>query len=256
MQFVKTSSDSEVRVVTLSRGKANAFNLAMIEELIESVCDAAEENAVRALVFASAQPGFFSAGFDVEEVFAYDRDAMQHFFSRFMEFFQRVLRMPKPVVGALAGHAYAGGAFLAMAVDIRIMAEGEFGFALNEINFGAILHPMLRRALINIVGAHAATRMILTGESISPSRALQIGLADEVVPMHLVLNAALQHAHQLAQKPAGAFAFSKRALQRDLEFPENEEPLEEFVAQWFSPECEQRRQALTASVKTRPQARV
>jgi len=256
MQFVKTSSDSEVRIVTLARGKANAFNLAMIEELMESACDAAEDNAVRALVFASAQPGFFSAGFDIEEVFAYDRDAMHHFFSRFMEFFQGVLRMPKPVVGALAGHAHAGGAFLAMAADIRIMGEGEFGFALNEINFGAILHPMLRRALINIVGAHEATRMILTGESISPSRALQIGLADEVVPMHLVLDTALKHAHQLAQKPAGAFAFSKRALQRDLEFPENEESLEEFVAQWFSPECEQRRQALTASVKKRSQARV
>lgn len=105
MPFIARSSESEVRIVTLSRGKANAMNLAMLEELLSAVHQAEDDITVRAMVLASACPGFFSAGFDVEEVFAYDRDSMYHFFGRFMELFQRVLRMPKPVVGALAGHA-------------------------------------------------------------------------------------------------------------------------------------------------------
>jgi len=152
MEFVKASNDSEVRVLELSRGRANAMNLPMVEELIEAVRYAEQADGVRALVFSSAQPGFFSAGFDIEEVFAYDRAAMYHFFGRFMELFRRVLHLAKPVVGALAGHAYAGGAFLALTFDVRVMAEGDFGFALNEINFGAVLPPTLRRALINAVG--------------------------------------------------------------------------------------------------------
>lgn len=255
MQFVSISDDSDVRILTLARGRANAFNAVMLEELIECVRNCEDEDAVRAIVFASTAPGFFSAGFDIEEVFAYDRGAMHRFFGRFMELFQRVLRMPKPVVGALAGHAYAGGAFLALAMDVRIMAEGDFGFALNEINFGAVLPPQLRRALINVVGAREATRMILTGDSITPTRALQVGLADELTPLDQVLNAALRHAHNLAQKPAKAFAFSKSALQRDLAYPDTAESLDEFVDQWFSPECEQRRGQLTASVKTKSQAK-
>jgi 3,2-trans-enoyl-CoA isomerase len=256
MQFVNVSNDSEVRILELSRGRANAFNLAMVEELIESVRQGEDDDTVRALVFSSATPGFFSAGFDVLEVFAYDRDAMYHFFGRFMELFQRVLRMPKPVVGALTGHAYAGGAFLALALDVRIMAEGDFGFALNEINFGAVLPPQLRRALINAVGQREATRMILTGDSVKPQRALATGLADEVVPIEQVLPTALRHAHALAQKPSGAFAFSKRALQQDAGNPDSEanESLDDFVAQWFSPECAERRRALTASLKIKSQA--
>lgn len=255
MEFVKITDDSEVRVLTLSRGKANAFNLAMIEELISAVRSAEEESSVRALVFASATPGFFSAGFDVAEVFAYDRNAMHHFFGRFMELFGRVLHMPKPVLGALAGHTYAGGAFLALAFDARIMAEGDFGFALNEINFGAILPPALRRALINVVGPREATRMILTGESVKPHRALHIGLADQVVPLDQVLPTALQYARAWAQRPAGAFAFTKRALQQDLGYPESHESLDDFVRQWFSPECEQRRRQLTESLKAKSQAK-
>lgn len=137
---------------------------------------------------------------------------------------------------------------------MRVMAEGNFGFALNEINFGAVLPPMLRRALISTVGAREATRIILTGDSVTPARALQIGLADEVVPPDKVLSAALNHAHRLAQKPAQAFAFSKRALQKDLAYPDTEEILDDFVSQWFSPECQERRRQLTASVKMKSQA--
>lgn len=257
MQFVNVSNDSEVRTLELSRGKANAMNLALIEELIASVDKCEKDDNVRTIVFSSAAPGFFSAGFDVQEVFAYERDAMHHFFGRFMELFRRVLLMPKPVVGALTGHAYAGGAFLALAFDVRIMAEGDFGFALNEINFGAVLPSSLRRALINVVGQREATRMIVTGDSVTPQRALSTGLADEVAPVDQVLPTALRHAHALAQKASGAFAFSKRALQRDgglLHELQKDEDLDQFVSQWFSPECADRRKALTASLKTKSQA--
>lgn len=257
MQFVQVSDESEVRILTLTRGKANAFNLAMVDELLDVVDAALSVDGARAIVFASAKPRFFSSGFDVEEVFAYDLPAMRHFFGRFLELFEAVLRMPKPVVGALSGHAYAGGAFLALAFDLRVMAEGDYGFALNEINFGAVLPPSLRRVLISTVGPREATRMILTGESIKPSRALEIGLADDVVPEEQVLPTALQRAHAFAQKPAAAFRFSKHALQRDLGYADpNQHPsLDEFITQWFSPECIERRQQITASLKAKSTAK-
>lgn len=254
MQFVEQSDESEVRVLTLARGKANAMNLGMIEEMITAIADLERDDRVRALVVASARPGFFSAGFDVEEVFGYDPPTMRHFFGRFMELYEQTLYLPKPTVGSISGHAYAGGAFLALAFDVRVMAEGEFGFALNEINFGAVLPRSLRLALINAVGSHEATRIILTGDSVKPRRAMEIGLADEVVPHEQVLASALAHAHGLAGKPSTAFRISKSALQRDaglLVGREQEELLDAFLDQWFSLECVERRRALVVSLKAK-----
>src|SRR5262249_43222476 len=145
MTHLRISDDDGIRIVQLSREKANAMNLDMLEEL-----NAAIENAgaAKALVIGSAQPRFFSSGFDVREVFGYERPAMHHFFGRFMDLYEGILRFPKPVVGAIGGHAFAGGAFLALACDFRVMADGDYGFAINEINFGAVLPPAIRRMAI------------------------------------------------------------------------------------------------------------
>lgn len=251
MSLVNVSDDSEVRILTLSRPKANAMNLAMVDELLQAVRLAASDEHVRAVVIASDQRGFFSAGFDVEEVFAYDLPAMRHFFGLFMDVFDGLLHMPKPVIGALSGHTWAGGAFLALGFDARVFAEGEYGFALNEINFGAVLPTGIRRALIGVVGAREATRIILGGETVSPQKALSIGLADAVVTSEEALPAALHVAHQLGAKPENAFAFTKCALQLDAGYSTEREPLDAFLEQWFSPECAERRQALTAALKAK-----
>jgi Delta3-Delta2-enoyl-CoA isomerase len=252
MEFVQIANDADVRVITMSRGKANAMNLPMMEELIEATNAAEADASIRGVVYASARPHFFSGGFDVEEVFNYDRPTMLHFFGRFMELFETILRMAKPVVGAIGGHAYAGGAFLALAFDVRVMADGEYGYAFNEINFGAILPPSIRRVLVGIVGTREAERMLITGDAVPPRRALETRLADEVVAPDQVLATAVKHARELGKKPERAFALTKRALQSDLGLPdrlEEHSSLDEFLEVWFSPECAERRKMLAASVK-------
>jgi enoyl-CoA hydratase/carnithine racemase len=251
MSFIQVSDDSDVRIITLARPKANVLNLAMVEELLSAVHAAREDSQVRAVVVASNQPGFFSTGFDVVEVFDYDRNAMRHFFRRFLDLFNETLHMPKAVIGGIRGHAYAGGAFLAVAFDQRVFAEGSTGFALNEINFGAVLPSIIRHALINIVGAHQAARIILSGEKVSPAEAHKIGLADVLVQEDQVLPASVALAHQFAAKPPSAFAISKQALQSDFALSGPSESLDLFIDQWFSPECSELRQALTQSLKSK-----
>ena len=253
MEFIQVSNDSEVRIIALARGKANAMNLAMIEELLQAVVEAEADAGVRALLFCSARTGVFSGGFDVEDVFAYDIETFRHFFGRFMEFFDRTLKFPKPTVGAIGGFAYAGGAFLATSFDTRILAEGDYGIALNEINFGAVLPRILRLALQNIVGSREATRMILTGASVNPQQAFASGLADAVVPPEKLMAVSLELAHKAAQKPSNAFLLSKRALLGDAGFADldTNESLEAFLDQWFSSECVERRKALVASLKAK-----
>jgi Delta3-Delta2-enoyl-CoA isomerase len=252
MALIETRDLTEIRICTLSRPKANALNAQMVEELIQVVKATENEKAIRALVFESNQIGFFSAGFDVNEVFAYDQPEMRKFFLRFVELYDRLLRLPKPTVGALSGHVVAGGAFLALAFDARVMADGDYRFAVNEINFGAIVPSVVARLLSDVIGPREAARMILTGDSVGPKEALHLGLVDALAPGSDLSRVALERATTLGAKPETAFARNKLALHRDhghLKEQADDSSTEEFLDQWFSPECVQLRLALAESLR-------
>jgi len=251
MEHIRSERDGSLSILTLSRGKANALNYAAVEELCGAVAAAAADDAVRGLVLASDRPRFFSTGFDVREVFTYDRDGMSAFFGRFIDLYEGLYHFPKPVVAALSGHTFAGGAILAIACDFRIMAEGDFGFALNEINLGLSLSPTMRRMLVNAVGTVHAREVMLLGEPVTPARALAIGLVGELAPADQVRDRAIALARHLAAKPPAAYREIKRSL-REFGGPEealsDRATLAQFLEIWFSPEALGARQAVAARI--------
>ncbi|MGH9760265.1 MAG: enoyl-CoA hydratase/isomerase family protein [Blastocatellia bacterium] len=251
MEFIKTGKKDGVLLVTLSRGKANSMNWRMVEELRTVFTEARADSATVAMVLASDNPRFFSGGFDVADVFAYDRSKMTEFFGMFMDFYQSVFHFPKPVIAAVGGHAYAGGAVLAAACDFRIFAEGEYGFALNEIKLGVVLPPSIVNMAVDAVGYRAAFDMALTGASFTPAQALRIGLATELVAPADLLERSVSLARSLAEKTPSAFAGLKAALRaaagRSNTGVDCEE-LETFIESWFSDEAEVHKQALVKSL--------
>src|SRR5258706_11242948 len=98
MQYIQTERDAGVAVVKLARPKANAMDRRMLDELFAAVEDLAACHDIRAVVLASEQPKFFSSGFDVAEVFRYDRPSMTHFFGRFLDLVGKLHDLPKPTV--------------------------------------------------------------------------------------------------------------------------------------------------------------
>ncbi|MBI1789765.1 MAG: enoyl-CoA hydratase/isomerase family protein [Acidobacteria bacterium] len=245
MEFIRCEREGELLLVKLARGKANALNAAMVEELHLALGEAAADGSVRGLVLASDRPRFFSSGFDLAEVFAYDVPAMTTFFGRFIDLYESIVQLPKPVVGALGGHAVAGGAVLALSCDFRLMAEGDYGFALNEVALGVALPEGLHRLVFQAVGPQHAPALLLAGETIRPSRALEIGLVSELASEETLLARALTRARSLAAKPASAYGAIKRAL-RPVDGDRRH--LDRFIGQWFSPESVQNRRALAASL--------
>lgn len=251
MEHIQSERDGNLLILTLARGKANALNYALVEELYTAVGAAAADDSVRGLVLASDRPRFFSSGFDIREVFMYDRDGMAGFFGRFIDLYESLYNFPKPVVAALSGHTFAGGAILAIACDFRIMADGDFGFALNEINLGLALSPTIRRMLADAVGVARAREVLLFGDPLPPNRALEIGLVRELAPAERVRERAIACARQLAGKPPVAYREIKRSLR---EFGGRENPpsdratLGQFLDMWFSEEAQGARQAVAARV--------
>lgn len=250
MPFISHEKKDDLAIITLSRAKSNAINDAMLVELTQIVNEAADDENVRGIVLASDQPRFFSGGFDVKEVFAYDREQMRDFFGRFIDLYEKLHRLPKPVVAAVGGHAFAGGAFLVLTADLRIFAQGDFGFALNEINFAVVLPSGMVRMAIDAVGIRHARDLLFYGAPVSPSDALKIGLAKELTAPEAVLERAVTHARALAEKPRGAFAAVKKSfLEATGHTASDRNWLEPFLDHWFSPDCQSGRQKIIESLR-------
>lgn len=251
MEFIRCEQLNQILVVKLARGKANALVASMVEALNAVIDEAARDSGTRGVVLASDCPGFFCAGFDIHEVFGYDRNSMTLLCARFIDLYESIYLLPKPVVAAISGHAYAGGAMLAVACDLRIMAKECADFALNEINLGLMLPPGFIRMLVGVVGPGAAREIVLSGTCLAPGRSLALGLVSELLDAPRVQQRAVELCSSLAQKPEAAFAANKRALREILGRTVTDSDriyLHEIIEHWFSPEVEERRQILRKTV--------
>jgi enoyl-CoA hydratase/carnithine racemase len=252
MEHIKTEANEGLLIVTMSRGKANALNGAMVDEMNAAIADARSDESVRGVVLASDRAKFFSGGFDATEVFEYDRETMTDFFGRFIDLYEGLMRLTKPVIAAVSGHAFAGGAVLALACDKRVMAEGEFGFALNEINLGLALPPGMIRMAASVIGIGKARELVLEGRTFKPDEALKYGLASELVSPEAVFERAIAQARKMADKPPLTFGAIKRSFNQVAGLLPNGSDhlyLSEFIDHWFSPESKRYRQVLIDSLR-------
>jgi enoyl-CoA hydratase/carnithine racemase len=252
MEHINVENNDGLMIVRMARGKANALNGAMVEELSAAIGEAGTSESVRGVVLASDRAKFFSGGFDVLEVFDYEREKMTEFFGRFIDLYEGMLRLAKPIVAAVSGHAFAGGAVLALASDSRVMAEGKFGFALNEINIGLALPPGMIRMAVVAVGARHARELVLEGRTVTPAEALEIGLASELAPPDAVLERAVARARNLAAKPPLTYGAIKESFNEVTGLPptaSDRQALGRFIEHWFSPESIQHRQMLVDSLR-------
>lgn len=253
MTLIRSDRQADVLVLSLSRGRANALNAELVAQLESALELAAADASVRALVLAS-DSSLFCPGFDVTEVFAYDRARMLQFFAAFVRSFERLRTLPKPVLCALAGHAFAGGAILALAADFRVMAERAL-LAVNEVDLAVSLPSTMIRALGACAGPELRRSMLLGGEEVTAARALQGGLVSEVLPAADVLAATVRRAQRLAAKPAQAFLVHKRALDPIAGAVVSDAEIEQTIAAWFGEEASARRRLLTQRMAERLSAR-
>jgi enoyl-CoA hydratase/carnithine racemase len=253
MEHICCERHDALLLVTLQRGKANALNGAMVEELNSAFDQAAGDESIRGVVLLSGCRGFFCGGFDVNEVFDYDRETMTLFFARFIDLYETVHLLPKPVVAAISGHAVAAGAVLALSSDLRIVERGEYSFALNEINFGVVLPPGIIRMVLTTIPPGTARELLLSGAPLRPERAFELGIANELLEPAQARERALERCLDLAHKPKGTFAGLKHTL-RELaghRVSPGDRNLEAFMDHWFSEDSRLLRRKLAADLKSR-----
>ncbi len=110
------------------------------------------------------------------------------------------LRLTKPVIAAIEGHAVAGGLELALWCDLRVAAD-DATFGVYCRRFGVPLVDLGTIRLPRLIGHSHALDLILTGRGVSGEEARRIGLANRLVAPGQALNAAIELAQQLAAFP-------------------------------------------------------
>jgi enoyl-CoA hydratase/carnithine racemase len=230
------SKDGEIATVTLSRGKVNALNEPMVEEITKSFEDLATDNEVKSIIFTGSGK-FFSFGFDVPEFLNYSKSDFIRYLEKFTNFYTYLFLFPKPIVAALNGHTIAGGCMLATACDVRLMVRGTAKISLNEITFGAPVPAGSVEMLRYCVGSRNAQSILYSGAMYSAEEAFQLGLVDQVSSEDTLAEDARKVVQELAQKDGSAFKSIKTLLRQPLATAMRErerESIHEFVHIWYS----------------------
>jgi enoyl-CoA hydratase len=200
-----------VATVVFDRPPVNAVTLDVIEEFLGAVGDLGADRAVRAVIITGSDRRF-CAGADVAML--EDLTPEHHLrVRRWVDVQSGLEAMEKPVVAAINGYALGGGAELALACDVRLMAQGgEIGFP--EIRLGFFPGAGGTQRLARVVGPARALRLMMEGRRLTADEAHALGLVDEVVPGDLLQRTARDVAERLATGPTRALGLLKRSVYR------------------------------------------
>jgi enoyl-CoA hydratase/carnithine racemase len=210
-QYLQYAVDDRVALITLNRPEVlNACNSATHREVQAAIERAELDDGVRVVVLTGAGRAFCS-GSDLREVGQFKGAAARRYLNLDFTTKNRVATCGKPVIAALHGHVAGGGFELALACDIRIVAD-DVQFSLPEILLGTIPGSGGLQRLPQIVGLGIAKEWALTGRRIGADEAYRTGLANHVHPADRMLAEALAFARELAHRTPLSLALAKVAL--------------------------------------------
>lgn len=209
--YVLVERDEARRIALLRLNRPKQLN-ALNGEVMDQLCGALEaldhDEAIRVVVVTGNERAF-AAGADIGEMAgASPIDMLRG--NRIAQW-DRVRRIGKPVIAAVAGWCLGGGCELAMALDLIVAAESA-RFGQPEINLGVIPGAGGTQRLTRAIGKSTAMEMVLTGEPIDAREAHRLGLVARVVPNELLVEDALDLAAKIATKSPLAARIAKEAV--------------------------------------------
>jgi enoyl-CoA hydratase/carnithine racemase len=209
MATVSAETRGAVGLARLDRPEArNALSAELMEELA-SVCERWEDDpGVRCIVIAGGDD-WFAAGADIKAMAK--RSFAEALTAPAARFWPRLAALKTPLVAAVSGYALGGGCELALACDMIVASErAEFGQP--EILLGIIPGGGGTQRLARVMGKQRAMELVLTGRRITAAEALELGIVTRLAPAGDWLDAALELAGTIAERPPLAVRLGKQAV--------------------------------------------
>jgi enoyl-CoA hydratase/carnithine racemase len=219
--------DDGLAVVTIDRPQArNAIAPETMDQLDEAL-DAAK--GARALVIRGAGDKAFVSGGDLKQLAAIRTlDGAAEMAWRMRGICDRLAEFPAPVIAALNGHAFGGGAEVAVAADIRIAAD-DIRIGFNQVALGIMPAWGGAERLAALVGRSRALLLAGSGTVLDAAEAERVGLIDRIVPRESFEEGWRTLARSLANAPAGRIKHVLSGVTPD-------EAVDTFAHLWISDE--------------------
>jgi enoyl-CoA hydratase len=244
---IQVEPDARVMTVRLVNPPHNFMNRSMVEDLVDLVGELEEDDRIGAVIVTGGIEGKFITHYDVAEIHAGSDGLGQQVgpqvagmalastasldrlpgvgsalrstpvagvleLREIHELFLRMNRLDKVFVAAIGGPAMGGGCELALACDLRVMAEDAGPIGLPEVSLGIQPGAGGSQRMARAVGSARALELILEAEGLEAERALEVGLVNRVVPPGELEAAARELAERMARRSPASIAGVKHSI--------------------------------------------
>ena len=212
--LILSSTQDSVTTLTLNSPQTrNALSTTLMSQLRDALAAIGEDTSVHVVVLAAEGP-VFSSGHDLKEVRDADHTRQQEIFDLCTELMLTIQRIPQPVIARVHGLATAAGAQLAATCDLVVAAKSA-AFATPGVKIGLFCStPGV--AIARALPTKQAMRMLLTGDPVSATRALELGMVSDVVDDDQLVRATNELAVKIAQASSATVAIGKEAFYQQV----------------------------------------
>jgi len=212
MELVNETTVAGTRVIEMAHPTgSNPFGVELEDQVKAALRRAETDASVKAVVMTGGVGRSFSAGGDFNEVKNLSGgDDVDRWIDRVTDLYVHALRVDKPTVAAIDKYAIGMGFQFALMFDQRVLTEGaEFRMPELKHGIGCSVGAAILSALVS---RNVARQIVLTAQTIGAAKALEYGIANEIVALPILIERALALAAEMASYPEVAFRNTKRSL--------------------------------------------
>jgi enoyl-CoA hydratase/carnithine racemase len=207
---IRTATINGVATLEIARAdKKNALSLAMYQDLATGLTNANADKSVRAILL-TGQPGIFTSGNDLEDFMSRPPQGPD---SPILAFMHALLDCEKPVVAAVTGAAIGIGTTMLLHCDLVYVSD-EARLAMPFTSLGLVAEFASSLLVPQLMGHAKAAEKLLLGDPFTGAEAVELGIANAVLPPDEVLKYARRMAERFNALPPGAVRDTKKLLRQ------------------------------------------
>jgi len=207
------SKESDISIIKLDDGKANAFSYDMLSQLNELLAKVPRDSG--ALVITGRE-GLFSGGFDLKTLATGDMEKITKMVQLGYNLLLELFSFDRPIVAAVSGHSIALGLFVTCSADYRIAIDGKYVCQANEVRNNMDIPTQIMEILKARVNKKYFYPAVYHSDAYSVQESIEVGFIDEVVSEDQFMERAMEKAKELATLPHPFYANTKKTAQEDV----------------------------------------
>lgn len=221
MEFVTLTKTNGMAEIRLHAGKGNSYDFDVYREINQAIDEVRLDNDIHVAILMSDVVKFFSVGANINFLQQAEPRYKTQFCLFCNETLDKIARSPQIFIAMIEGHCVGGGLEMAMACDLRFAADGQYQIGLPEVSLGVLPGTGGTQRMARLIGPSKALDLCITGRTLSPQEALQIGLVDKVYPADEIRDKTQEYAQHLCEGATYAVSNIKLSIMNGKEMPLN-----------------------------------